>query len=144
MRQLHIFKNCNAHLVRDIPVICGNIAKFEDTLIIYCNMKRYIDWADRLVPEYFDHVESSPLLGVYGCRSGRDLYRAIPALVLEGSLSCHTCFDMGLRITRDLIRRTAPTVQSPLTTSKGDWGSVLARAPNGRYRWVKNLDMDYQ
>ena len=95
MRQLQIFINCNAHLVRDMPVICGNIARLEDTLIIYCNMKRYIDWADRPVPEYFDHVESSPLLGVYGRRSGRDFYRAIPNSVGGGSLSCHTCFGPG-------------------------------------------------
>jgi hypothetical protein len=74
---------------------------------------------------------------VNGCKIYAYVQRSRP-LSREGSLSCHTCCDMGL-----LVFRSHPKdrpIQSPLTTHEGMWRIYSNPDPHGASR-IRTLDI---
>jgi hypothetical protein len=88
-------------------VWCAMLQHKIDWLIIYCYTSR-----SRIFQLYGDVTIAGEGLQNLGLRSTGPLSR-------EGSLSCHTCCDTGLRLFRSHPKDRS--IQSPLMTHKGMW-----------------------
>jgi hypothetical protein len=92
----------------------------------------------RPAEEFFTYMEMSPL-PVKGCKIEADARRSGP-LSREGSLSCHTCCDMGPWFYPSLSKDHS--IQLPLMTHKGKWSIYSNLDPHGSpfgcFLWHKN------
>jgi hypothetical protein len=98
----------------------------------YITYIRLIDWLFTVLhpaQEYFTYMETSPL-PVKGCKISAYARHSGP-LSREGSLSCHTYCDMGLRFFRSHPKDRP--IQSPLTTRMGMRRTYSNSDPHGAH-----------